>query len=167
MAKVSRTNTWKRRHLEQCLIRKEKHLCCGLHFTNQMKGSTAEFLITTPTVSCKYSLSIPDRNPIARVIEKSAYSCVWFSSENQSLFGLGFYFPSAWNSCCSFINHQSETNPFPFWHPKRLLCCPVKLTIFAAESMSRKTSEGICVQLIILPCQVTDPLNELAPKFDI
>lgn len=167
MAKVSRTNLWKRRHLEQCLIRKEKHLCRGLYFNNQIKGSTAEFLILTPIISCKYGLSSPDRNPIARVIEKSAYSCVWFSCENQSVFGLGFYFPSAWNSCCSSINCQSETNRFPFWRLKRLLCWSVKLTIFAAESMSRKTSEGICVQLIILPCQVTDPLNESAPKFEI
>lgn len=93
MTEVSRTNLWKRRHLEQCLIRKQKHLCCDLYFNNQTKGSTAEFLIMTPIISCKYGLSIPDRNPIARVIEKSAYSCVWFSSENQSLFGLGFYSP--------------------------------------------------------------------------
>lgn len=117
-------------------------------------------------ISCKYSLSIPDRNPIARVIEKSAYSCVWFLWESKPLC-LGFFFTSAWNSCYSSINFQSETNRFPFWHLKRLLCWSVKLTIFAAGSMSRKTSEGICVQLIILPCQVTDPLNESAPKLDI
>lgn len=79
MAKVSRANTWKRRHLNQCLIRKEKHSCHGLYFNNQMRDNTAEFLIMTPIISCKYGLSIPDRNPIARVIEKSAYSHVWLS----------------------------------------------------------------------------------------
>lgn len=134
-----------------------------------MKGSTAEFLIVAPIISCKYGLSIPDRNPKARVIEKSAYSCVWFSLRIKACLVWVFVFfpPSARNSCCSSINFQSETNCFPFWHLKRLLCWSVKLTIFAAESTSRKTSEGICVQLIILPCQVTDPLNESAPKLDI
>lgn len=96
----------------------------------------------------------------------SLFPCVAFS-ENQSLFGLDFFCPSAWNSCSSSINFQSETNRFPFWHLKRLLRWSVKLTIFAAESMSRKASEGICVQLIILLCQVTDPLNGSAPKFGI
>lgn len=131
-----------------------------------MKESTAEFLIMMPIISCKYGLSIPDRNPIARVIKKSAYSCVWLSLRIKVCL-VWIFFPSAWNSCCSSINFQSETNCFPSWHLKRLLCWSVKLTIFAAESMSRKSSEGICVQLIILPCQVTDPLDESAPKFDI
>lgn len=51
-----------------------------------MKGSTAEFLIMKPIVSCKYFLAVPDRNPIARVIEKSAYFCVWFLRESKAAF---------------------------------------------------------------------------------
>lgn len=88
-----RTNMWKRRHLEQCLIRKEKHSGRGLYFNNQMKGSTAEFLITMPIISCKYSLSIPDRNPIARVTAKSAYSCVWFLWESKPVCFGSFFCP--------------------------------------------------------------------------
>lgn len=96
----------------------------------------------------------------------SLFLCVVFLWESKPVW-FGVLFPSVWNSCCSSINCQSETNHFPFWHLKRLLCWSVKLTIFATESTSRKTSEGICVQLIILPWQVTDPLNESTPKFDI
>lgn len=162
----------KNKHLEEetpktVFNQKEKHSCHCLYFNNQMRESTDEFLIMMPIISCKYGLSIPDRNPIARVIEKSAYSHVWFSLRIKACLVWGFFSPSAWNSCCSSINFQSETNLFPFWHLKRLLCWSVKLTIFAAESMSRKTSEGTCVQLIMLPCQVTDPLNESAPQFGI
>ena len=150
---------WKRRHLEESLVRKERNSGYGSYLVNQMKWSAAEFLIRKPIVSCEYFLAVPDRNPVAGVIEKSA--CDF--SENQKLFS----FFSAWNSCYSFTNFQSETNSFPFWHLKRLLRWSAKLTIFAAESMSGKTSGGICVQLIILPCQVTDPPNESTPKTDI
>lgn len=38
-----------------------------------MKGSTAEFRVMKPIVTCEYFLAVPDRNPIAGVIKKSAY----------------------------------------------------------------------------------------------
>lgn len=96
----------------------------------------------------------------------SLFLCV-ISLRIKSCFLFFFFSSSTWSSCYSSINFQSETNPFSFWHLKRPLRWSVRLTIFVAASMSGKTSEGICMQLIILPCQVTDPPNESTPKFDI
>lgn len=60
----------------RALNKKTKNSGHGLYLGNQMKESTAEFLIMKPIVSCEYFLAVLDRNPIARVVEKSAYFCV-------------------------------------------------------------------------------------------
>lgn len=68
-----KVNAWKRRHLGKCLNNKRKNSGHGLYLGNQIKGSTEEFITMKPIVSCAYFLAIPDRNPIAGVIEQSAY----------------------------------------------------------------------------------------------